>query len=162
MAGYLQHRRRWLRLAAYFSAGLAISLLLLFAASFRWSIRYHSDLVVLGINHGRAQVITDPFWVDLVPDDPRLGLKVYSLDSEDMIFANVSDAFFGFPREYEVDWYLVPLGTPTMAAGLLAAVLFFLARLRVPPGHCRGCGYNLTGIESGRCPECGTAFAARA
>jgi hypothetical protein len=24
------------------------------------------------------------------------------------------------------------------------------------PGNCRHCGYNLTGNESGRCPECGT------
>jgi DNA-directed RNA polymerase subunit RPC12/RpoP len=24
-----------------------------------------------------------------------------------------------------------------------------------PPGHCRKCGYNLTGNVSGRCPECG-------
>jgi hypothetical protein len=26
-----------------------------------------------------------------------------------------------------------------------------------PPGHCRRCGYDLTGNESGVCPECGTA-----
>jgi hypothetical protein len=25
-----------------------------------------------------------------------------------------------------------------------------------PPGHCRRCGYDLTGNVSGRCPECGT------
>jgi hypothetical protein len=23
------------------------------------------------------------------------------------------------------------------------------------PGHCRDCGYNLTGLTSDRCPECG-------
>ena len=26
---------------------------------------------------------------------------------------------------------------------------------RPPPGHCRRCGYDLTGNVSGRCPECG-------
>lgn len=26
-----------------------------------------------------------------------------------------------------------------------------------PAGHCRSCGYNLTGNVSGRCPECGCA-----
>ncbi len=26
---------------------------------------------------------------------------------------------------------------------------------RYPPGHCRKCGYDLTGNESGTCPECG-------
>ena len=25
-----------------------------------------------------------------------------------------------------------------------------------PPGHCKMCGYNLTGNESGVCPECGS------
>jgi len=26
------------------------------------------------------------------------------------------------------------------------------------PGHCRVCGYNLTGNESGICSECGAKF----
>lgn len=25
-----------------------------------------------------------------------------------------------------------------------------------PPGHCRSCGYDLTGNVSGVCPECGS------
>ncbi len=37
-----------------------------------------------------------------------------------------------------------------------AAFLWWLDRRRIPPGHCRNCGYNLTGNVSGRCPECGT------
>ncbi len=28
-------------------------------------------------------------------------------------------------------------------------------RRRIPPGHCQQCGYDLTGNESGVCPECG-------
>ncbi len=31
-------------------------------------------------------------------------------------------------------------------------------RHRIPPGHCRKCGYNLTGNVSGRCPECGATI----
>lgn len=162
MAGYLQHRRRWLRRAAYLAAGLAISLVLLFAASFRWSIRYFSNAVVVGVVQGRAQVIRDVFGIGLVSEDPRRGLQVFPLDSEDMFFADIRDAFYGLPREYLLGWHIIPLGIPTMATGLLAVVFLYLARTRVPPGHCRGCGYNLTGIDSGRCPECGTALAARA
>ena len=51
---------------------------------------------------------------------------------------------------------LVPvlLGMPI---GIL--VYHFLAsyRRRFPGGHCQQCDYNLTGNESGTCPECGTA-----
>jgi hypothetical protein len=34
---------------------------------------------------------------------------------------------------------------------------WFRPRTAYPPaGHCRRCGYNLTGNVSGVCPECGT------
>ena len=29
---------------------------------------------------------------------------------------------------------------------------------KFPRGHCRRCGYNLTGLTEARCPECGTEF----
>jgi hypothetical protein len=35
------------------------------------------------------------------------------------------------------------------------AILWRLDRPRILPGHCTTCGYDLTGNESGRCPECG-------
>ena len=34
------------------------------------------------------------------------------------------------------------------------ALLWYLDCRRPLPGHCR-CGYNLTGLTSPRCPECG-------
>ncbi len=33
--------------------------------------------------------------------------------------------------------------------------------LEYGPGHCKDCGYNLTGLTSSRCPECGEAVAAQ-
>ena len=36
-------------------------------------------------------------------------------------------------------------------------VLFCWLVRRYSPGHCQQCGYDLTGNESGTCPECGTA-----
>ena len=41
-----------------------------------------------------------------------------------------------------------------VSAGYLA---FWRSRTLFPPGHCGRCGYNLFGISSRRCPECGGA-----
>ena len=61
----------------------------------------------------------------------------------------------GLPHEFLV---------PTAFLALLVPVVFmgFFKRLRKRPrysaGHCRVCGYNLTGNVTGICPECGTSF----
>ena len=51
-------------------------------------------------------------------------------------------------------WFLLAL------AFILTAYLWYRDRRRWPPGHCQKCGYDLTGNESGRCPECGTEVSA--
>jgi hypothetical protein len=53
----------------------------------------------------------------------------------------------------------VPLWFPLLLIATLTAFAFRRAR-RPPPGHCRICGYNLTGNVSGICPECGAAVPA--
>jgi hypothetical protein len=62
---------------------------------------------------------------------------------------------------------LLILGALMAAAGLEILYLLILLPVglvwyrhrssvrRHPPGHCKKCGYDLTGNESGRCPECG-------
>jgi hypothetical protein len=41
----------------------------------------------------------------------------------------------------------------------LGWLLYRRSRRYIPPGYCQKCGYDLTGNESGRCPECGTQVA---
>jgi hypothetical protein len=52
-----------------------------------------------------------------------------------------------------------PLGVAVLlvSAYPLVAVLQRLFGRRIPVGHCRNCGYNLTANVTGICPECGAA-----
>lgn len=49
-------------------------------------------------------------------------------------------------------------------AGVLISVAYlttiglFMFVREYPKGHCRRCGYNLTGLRGTYCPECGTTF----
>lgn len=61
-------------------------------------------------------------------------------------------------REYS---FLLPLWIPLLLLAI-PTVYWWRRGSLMPPGHCRKCGYNLSGNVSGRCPECGavveTAF----
>jgi len=52
---------------------------------------------------------------------------------------------------------VTPLWLPTALVAATTVFLIWRDRRRKPPGHCRSCGYNLTGNVSGICPECGVA-----
>ena len=68
--------------------------------------------------------------------------------------------------QFDWDWHpilasrigvVIPGWYPVGVAGALMAVLWWLDRRRIPPGHCRKCGYDLTGNVSGVCSECGAS-----
>lgn len=50
-------------------------------------------------------------------------------------------------------WW-IPLWMPLFLT-IFLTVLTFRSASRHRRGYCRGCGYNLVGNTSGRCPECG-------
>ena len=55
-------------------------------------------------------------------------------------------------------YYLeIPLYVVFLAVALPTLLVWRFGRKPVQPGHCR-CGYDLTGNESGVCPECGQPF----
>ncbi|MFH1419849.1 MAG: hypothetical protein ABII12_16365 [Planctomycetota bacterium] len=54
-------------------------------------------------------------------------------------------------------YYWLPLWPVFVIIAIPTAFLCWRDRRRIPPGHCEKCGYDLTGNESGKCPECGTA-----
>ena len=51
-------------------------------------------------------------------------------------------------------WLLIPLWIPFLLLAI-PTVILWRRDSRPPPGHCKNCGYDLTGNISGRCPECG-------
>ena len=61
---------------------------------------------------------------------------------------------YRFPRTYWLSETLILLGLiPAIGFGPLG---YRLTKPRPKQGHCPTCAYNLTGNESGICPECGT------
>ncbi len=99
-------------------------------------------------------------WV-AVPDGPFIGAHAGALEfrypSSDtragcmrhgagLRFALVGTAWtFGFT---------LPLVYPFASAAVPTLLVWRFGRKPIKPGHCR-CGYNLTGNQSGKCPECG-------
>ena len=49
----------------------------------------------------------------------------------------------------------VPCWIPFLCVTLPTSILYWRDHRRIQPGHCKKCGYDLTGNVSGRCPECG-------
>jgi hypothetical protein len=51
---------------------------------------------------------------------------------------------------------LIVLGAPALVFVSTCGILNRVLKELYPPGSCQNCGYDLTGNESGVCPECGT------
>lgn len=57
---------------------------------------------------------------------------------------------------YKTHWVLLALAAPSAAYGLVTIAFAWRRQPRTDQFRlCPGCGYNLTGNVTGRCPECG-------
>ena len=67
----------------------------------------------------------------------------------------LSKIFLADGRQAGPDWQFdMPFWCLLLLAGVPTYILW--RRDRVPEGYCKTCYYDLTGNESGVCPECGT------
>ena len=84
-------------------------------------------------------------------DTSRLGVSVSGwMPGPDLAFLPERGfTSLGTPR------YFVPMWIPFLALAIPTYILWRRDR-RKPEGCCQQCGYDLTGNESGVCPECGT------
>lgn len=55
----------------------------------------------------------------------------------------------------------VPLWQLLLVFLIAGGVSWRIAARMFPVGHCSACGYDLRGLGSGKCPECGEGFVAR-
>jgi hypothetical protein len=57
--------------------------------------------------------------------------------------------------DHSVSQRILDIWPPLLFIAASTAYLWLLDCRHAPPGHCPGCGYELTGNTSGVCPECG-------
>ncbi|MBE7507060.1 MAG: hypothetical protein HS101_12380 [Planctomycetia bacterium] len=155
MAGLPYKRRRLKRGLALLNLASALALTLASAASFQWSLTY------FGATHN-VMFIAGGLYIP-----PKLTRVGQGITFERSMTAKLPwkirlEFFFKLPSWSGTDSLFIPFGWPVVI--LAAGSMFALWKVPrgFPDGHCQSCGYNLTGNQSGICPECGTTTARRA
>ena len=84
------------------------------------------------------------------------GEYIVAFDARHIVAAKADPSYLDLVR-----WFVLPTWVLPVVLCVAGVLVFVSGRLRrwlvVPAGHCRTCGYNLTGNVSGVCPECGEA-----
>jgi hypothetical protein len=136
-----------------FSVVLTLALLVLWIASMlvRVGVREAGWIVLL--QRGCVYVWTQPATADAgwgfawQPSAPRW----------------LPNAFPGMTARGSAVWRgWLPLWIPLVLVATPTGFSLWLARRPRGPGRCAGCGYDLTGNQSGHCPECGRRVHPRA
>ncbi len=158
----MPRRHRVRGIAKWSLAASAAVVALVAVASYRWQVGQYVSYKPFSISDGAVSVS----WAAPEPESGRISVLGY-LDEGGWYFRQhpprnviarlkptweMSDV--GFNRRA---WVNIPLWLPLALCAIPTAVLFYVDRKRPPPGHCRSCGYDLTGNVSGVCPECGSS-----
>ena len=137
------NRRRLRKFILITGTLLCVLIAATFAVSVWWIVAAQAGKVCIYIAAGSAVVLLDyPLTMPFVVERHfhRLGS---------------GNAWKVGPRFFALPLYAVFL------AVALPTLLVCRFVPEFPRGHCRRCGYNLTGLTEARCPECGQPFEAR-
>ncbi len=110
----------------------------------------------------RRVFLPEHFHVLISPDPPlvpkpwrqRLGIRNFSR-LQSIQYAPIATAPLVQSTLVPAGGFLVPIWCLVLSTAAASALLLRHSLRYIPPGHCRRCGYNLTGNQSGICPECG-------
>ncbi len=154
--------RRWrVRRVLKWAGSILVALILAVAfAELHWSASYCTDHIGLQLLGGKISF----YWtVEAWSSDSPRGLSIGRCRdlSNALDYCSANGVL---PRGVALDGagaVSVPLWILLALTGAPTALLWWSDGRRAPPGHCRRCGYDLTGNVSGRCPECGASVPSR-
>ncbi len=152
-------RRRWRTAVLWVGCTLCVLVAAAFVVSARWWVWFQVPNVgdpSLYLRAGsvslvRESMVSAPLFVE----GHSLGLSRWNSWTAQWVMHGSKAgpiytwAYFEFPI-----WLL-------FLTVLLPTLLVWRFVPKFPRGHCRRCGYNLTGLTEARCPECGAGFDAR-
>jgi hypothetical protein len=162
LGGLGGHRTRWLLKWGW--TGLFAVMLFNFASS-------GVGLIVEHLGYDASSTPLHPMWmVDFSLPEAYQGERPSMRWWEHVTYVgysgSTSDRLRMFVLECPLPWHSVkswwigvPFGWVLIFMTIPTAFLWYLDRRRFPAGCCQKCGYDLTGNQSGRCPECGTEVA---
>jgi hypothetical protein len=150
--------RSWLKWC-----GVITSLLIVLAwtASLRWDCGYAADRASHGDRFG-VYIAASCLGLFYMPSEPQLPRGWIVRPANSVVLARQLRWKPEYVNARGLTFLDVPLWIPFLLVAIPTAYLCWRDRRRIPPGHCRKCGYNLTGNVSGVCPECGVKIADRA
>ena len=143
----LRHILKWV------GVGMCVLILSTFIFTNIWHISRYGPRLVVQIHNAVITTAWHPQW----PSDSRACWYMTNM----LGFRATVPQKLGL-RWSEVSWQngepivVIPPWLALLFVAVPTAFLFWRDS-RIPPGHCRKCGYNLMGNVSGRCPECGEA-----
>ncbi len=153
-------------------AGLVVCLLvfLVWGLSLRWEVWWNTPRISGRVEFG----VLSGFWKQYGeewttrPTGVYRGTRRAGWDAAKRVFIKpASPLGFRWPkfsqhtqrfrsnRNVEHYHFLIPCWLLFLITATPTAFIWWRDHSRIPPGHCQKCGYNLTGNESGVCPECG-------
>ena len=149
------------RIAKWIGLVVCVVFAVAWVVSFAVMFGYHSDRpgrsTIIGVLSGSLLLVT--VISDSLDQEASEGWSVGSAPPIDILWLPGMDSrppLMGSGGTATMNTSVLPLWIPALLTAIPTFILWRRDR-RHPPGHCKKCGYDLTGNMSGACSECGRA-----